>query len=153
MTDFRRLSRRAVDLAKQSIDSLLYSIQPLVELDKLRDKISDNTRGYSFVHDPLNGLRWAYLELSLRACLDHEGGLMNGSDWKLRMARQYLKKEEQLLELIILILFLRGGQALRTTELFSVECYNGSTTLRGLYAHGGSLMYVTRHSKARRTTN
>lgn len=89
-----------------------------------------------------------------RACLDHESGLMSGSDWKFRMARQYLRKEEQLLELIMLIFFLRGGQAPRTTELlFSVECCNGSATSRGLYVHSNSLMYVTCHSKARRTTS
>jgi hypothetical protein len=39
------------------------------------------------------------------------------------------------------------------TEFLSVECYNGPSTSRGIYIHGGSIVYVTRHSKARRMTN
>lgn len=53
----------------------------------------------------------------------------------------------------MLIMYLRGGQAPRTTELFSIEHQNGPSTSRGVYVHEGSVVYVTRHSKARHATN
>jgi hypothetical protein len=48
---------------------------------------------------------------------------------------------------------LHGGQAPRVTEFFSMLCWNGASSSRGLYLHGGSMLYITRHSKARKTTN
>lgn len=32
-------------------------------------------------------------------------------------------------------------------------CWNGASSSRGLYVHEGSMLYITRHSKARKTTN
>lgn len=71
----------------------------------------------------------------------------------MRSVRQLLRKEEMLLEQIMLMMYLRGGQAPRTTEFFSLRCWNGGSTSRGLYVHDGSVLYVARHSKARKATN
>lgn len=78
---------------------------------------------------------------------------MVSESWKMDAVRRYLKEETDLLINVMLIMFLRGGQALRITEFLSIESYNGPSTPRGLYVYDGSLTYVTRHSKARRTTN
>jgi len=67
--------------------------------------------------------------------------------------RRYLKAETNLLENIMLLMYLRSGQAPRSTEFFSLQCFNSPSTSRGIYIHNGSIMYVTRHSKARRVTN
>lgn len=53
----------------------------------------------------------------------------------------------------MLVFFLRGGQASRSTELFSLEHRNGASTLRGLCIHNGSVVSITRHAKARHATN
>lgn len=67
--------------------------------------------------------------------------------------RRYLKEDTALLTNIMLIMYLRGWQAPRTTELLSVECYNDPSTPCGVYIHDGSLVLVTRHYNARRSTN
>jgi hypothetical protein len=126
---------------------------PDLKLDRLRDRMSNVYCGYSFMQDPSNDLDKAYLQLYSRACLDPADGLMSSESWKMDAIRRYLKEEMDLLINIMLIMFLRGGQAPRTTEFLSIECYNGPSTSRGLYIHNGSLAYVTRHSKARRTIN
>jgi hypothetical protein len=126
---------------------------PDLKLDRLRDRMSNVYCGYSFMQDPSNDLDKAYLQLHSRACLDPADGLMSSESWKMDAVRRYLKEEMDLLINIMLIMFLRGGQAPRTTEFLSIECYNGPSTSRGLYIHNGSLAYVTRHSKARRTIN
>ena len=92
----------------------------------------------------------AYLELLSKACLHPRDGLMSAEVWKLDAVRRYLKEESSLLTNIMSLMYLRGGQAPRTTEFWSIEYCNGPRTSRGIYIHRGSLVYVTRHSKARR---
>jgi hypothetical protein len=67
--------------------------------------------------------------------------------------QEVMKKEEKLLEYITVMMYFRGEQAPRITEFFSILCWNGASSSRGPYVHEGSMMYITRHSKARRTTN
>ena len=78
---------------------------------------------------------------------------MSGERWDFDAVRRYLKEESNLVHLIFQLLFLRHGQDPRTSELTGIECYNGPSTSRGLYVHKGSMVYVTRHSKARQATN
>ncbi|KAM0714509.1 hypothetical protein Q7P37_009803 [Cladosporium fusiforme] len=73
--------------------------------------------------------------------------------WNYKSVHRYLEEEDRLLSQLMLILYLCGGQALRSTELFSIEHWNGPTTSRGLYAHRGAICFVTRHTKARHSTN
>jgi hypothetical protein len=153
MGQLRSLGCRALERAKISLHRLLYGVVPVLKLNLLRDRMSNTHSEYSFVQDPSNDLSKAYLELYSRACLDPADGLMSSQSWKMDAVHRYLKEEMDLLINIMLIMFLRGGQAPRTTEFLSIECYNGSSTSRGLYIDDGSLAYVTRHSKARRTTN
>lgn len=129
------------------------SFRPKLNLSLLRDRISEHKHGYSFIQDLKNETDSSYLDLANSICALPEHGLMNHNGWNLRLVRQFLKKEEILLEQIMLMMYLRGGQASRTTEFFSLRCENGASTLRGIYVHQGSMMYVTRHSKARRSTN
>jgi hypothetical protein len=57
--------------------------------------------------------------------------------------RRYLKEETNLLTNIMLIMYLHGSQAPRTTEFLSIECYNGPSTARRLYVQDGSVVYIT----------
>ena len=46
-----------------------------------------------------------------------------------------------------------GGQFACLSELASLECENGSSTERGLYIYNGFLIFITRHHKAKPSTN
>lgn len=153
MTEFRALGHRVVDMVDESITEFIGDFNPALDLEHLRDRISELKHGYSFVQDPSNDLSSAYIELSEKVCTDPQQGLMTRNGWNVRSVRRFLKDEERLLESIMLMMYLRGGQAPRATELLSLECLNGSSAPRGIYVHNGSMLFVTRHSKARRTTN
>jgi hypothetical protein len=153
MTQFRALGHHALRLAEGTIDALVGKYRLGLNLSLLRDRISEHRRGYSFVQEPKNNISSAYLDLANKICADPESGLMTRNGWNMRSVRQFLRKEEILLEQIMLMMYLRGGQAPRTTEFFSLRCWNGASTSRGLYIHEDSILYVTRHSKARRATN
>jgi hypothetical protein len=153
MDQFRALGRHALNLVQETIGELMGTFRPMMNLSLLRDRISEHRHGYSFVQEPKNDISSAYLDLANRICADTKRGLMTKNGWNMRSVRQLLRKEEMLLEQIMLMMYLRGGQASRTTEFFSLRCWNGESTSRGVYVHEGSILYVTRHSKARKATN
>lgn len=153
MGQFRSLGEVVLQSIRASVARLMYGVRPEIRLEGLRDHWSNKTPGYSFVQDSANDLASAYLALSSRACLDPVGGLLIGDRWDLDAVRRYLKDEQELLLDILLLLFLRGGQSPRIPELTSLECSNGPYTSRGIYIHGGLAAYVTRHWKARKSTN
>jgi hypothetical protein len=153
MADLKRMGRHVIQSTEASLCRLMYGTPIEIQLEKLRDRLSNQDQGYSFVQDPANGLSSAYLDLSSRACLDPIGGLMASERWKTDAVLRYLKEETELLASIMLLCFLYGGQAPRTSEMFSIECQNGPATSRGLYVDQGTLMYVTRHNKSRSSTN
>lgn len=153
MNHFRQLGCHAVQTATTLIARLMYGVRPMTRLDSIIDSISNVAQGYSFVQDPANGLASAHLDLTTRASLDPMDGLMLSERWNYPAVHRYLKEEADLLIQLMLIMYLRGGQAPRLTELFSIECHNGPSTSRGVYVHAGAIVYVTRHSKARRLTN
>lgn len=153
ITQFRALGHHALRLAEGTIDALVGKFWPSLNLSLLRDRISKYRRGYSFVQEPKNDISSAYLDLVNKIYADLESGLITRNGWNIRSVRQFLRKEEILLKQIMLMMYLRGGQAPRTTEFFSLRCWNGASTLRGLYFHEDSILYVTRHLKARRAIN
>jgi hypothetical protein len=153
MDQLRNLGKKALERAQYSMDRLLYGTRPIISLEDLQDKMSVHRQGYPFVAEPANKLERSYLNRSTKACLHPADGLMSSDVWKMDAVHRYLKEWTSLLRNIMLMMYLRGGQAPRTTEFSSVECYNGPSTSRGIYIHGESIVYVTRHSKARRMTN
>lgn len=46
-----------------------------------------------------------------------------------------------------------GGGIPRCRELFSLWCVNGELGMRGVYTYNGSMIYLVRHHKAKRSTN
>ena len=147
MEQFRELGARIYDSAAASMSRLMYGLDPQLQLKNILDRFSNYEHGYSFVQDPANRLHSEYLKSSSRACLDPIDGLTSGERWNFNAVRRYLKEESNLVLLIFQLLFLRPGQGPRTSELTSIECYNGPSTSRGLYVHEGSMVYVTHHSK------
>jgi hypothetical protein len=105
MSDFRDIEHQAANLVYQSIDGLLGTHPPSLGLSILRDKMSEHK----------NGLSHGYLELSERVCADPVHNLMTRNGWNERAVRRFLKKEEKLLEYIMVMMYLRGGQAPRIT--------------------------------------
>lgn len=153
LSDFRSFGQRSIESAETLIDRMMYGLRPKCDLNSIHDDMSVVKHGYSFVQDSRNDLATKYFDLSSLACLDSKNGLMSGESWNVKAVRRYLNQDHEVLKQLGLVLHLTGGQAPRSTELFSIECENGPTTSRGLYVYDGALCYVTRHSKSRRTTN
>jgi len=153
MEQLRSFASRIVSSLTMLCARLMYDWQPEFDLKSIKDDLCNLQEGFSFINHPSNELSSAYLELSTRACTDPSNGLLIDDTWNTTAVWRYLKLEEELLELLLAMFHILGGQAPRGTEILSLGCRNGPSTERGIYVHEGSVIYVTRHHKARKITN
>jgi hypothetical protein len=153
MDKFRTFSEHLVQLGERQCSGMMYDWLPKVDFGQVKDEWGNTRKGFSFIHHAGNKLADAYLQLSARACTTEDGGLIRNGEWNHAAISQYLRRKEAFLETLMAILHTTGGQAPRSTELFSLEYQNGSSTERGVYVYNGRMAYVTRYHKARRSTN
>ncbi|KAJ9413322.1 hypothetical protein FOXG_15071 [Fusarium oxysporum f. sp. lycopersici 4287] len=159
MASFRGLAREALRQATIQCQRLMYDWEPAdPDLSNLRDRLSTAKPGYSFVTDPANGLNDAYIELFMRACTSSIDGMLKSrgqgqSRWNAEAAQAYLDGHNATLKTLMVLCYLDGGQAARISELLTIEYCNTESRLRGIGIYGMSLFSITRHQKARLTTN
>jgi hypothetical protein len=153
LQQFRTFAHEILAQAELVCARLMYDWKPRVSLKSIKDDLRNTTNGFSFVQHPGNDLVEAYLQLSARACSNTHDPLQANKTWNISAISRYLKLKEELLELILALLYVVGGQCPRGTELFSIEQCNSPSTERGVYIHNGYVIYVTRYHKARKATN
>lgn len=104
---------------------------------------------------PSNGLDEGYARLLLQACLSHGSlsALSGSGGWSWYAVRQYLKLTRNLEEMLFGGFYTSCGQCPRLRELPSLECENNPIGSRGIYVWNGSVIYLIRHHKAKRSTN
>ena len=66
---------------------------------------------------------------------------------------RYLDLYNHITQLLVLSVYLVGGQAPRGTKLLALEHCNGASTTRGVCVYAGKMALISQHHKARRTTN
>ncbi|KAH7113381.1 hypothetical protein EDB81DRAFT_921859 [Dactylonectria macrodidyma] len=153
MGQFRLLPEYLIKQASCVCSELMYSWEPAIDLDGMKDKMANAESGYSFVVEPENKLSDAYLQLLKRACISRREPLSRKEHWDWQAVHRYQKKEELFRKYLGLALHMTGGQLPRWPELLSLWCENAEFGERGIYVHKGSLVYVARHHKAKRSTN
>jgi hypothetical protein len=153
MENFRNFGHSLVLHAEALCDKLMFNWLPRVDLNRVRDEMSNTRQGYSFIQDPANDLSTAYLTLSTRACTAQGDGLLQGDRWDFKAVSEYLKMTEAHQGYLAGTMLTLGGQGPRATELLSLEYCNGQSSQRGVYVYNGFMIYVTRHHKAKRSTN
>ncbi|KAK5292262.1 hypothetical protein LTR16_001987 [Cryomyces antarcticus] len=151
--DFCSLVKHFLSTAEELCNSLMFDLDPVIDLAKLKDDMTNVQSGFSFVQHPDNGLADAYLDLSAKACTSRRDGLLREDRWDWKAIFLYRKKTEALEEMLAGGLHIGCGQVPRGSELFSLECQNSSSAERGSYVWNGFIIYVTRHHKAKRSTN
>ena len=155
MDQFKQLPEYFISQAEKLCADLLYGLESNVVLADLRDDMTNSKLGYSFVSHPSNGLDGGYARLLLRACLPHGSlsALSGSGGWSWYAVRQYLKLTRNLEEMLFGGFYTSCGQCPRLRELASLECENSPIGSRGIYVWNGSVIYLIRHHKAKRSTN
>lgn len=92
MDSFRRFSHILVDEAEKICQELMFGVLPPVDLNQVKDEISNMSQGFSFVHHPSSRLSEACLDLSTRACTTRRNGLLRDGRWNWKAIFLYLKR-------------------------------------------------------------
>jgi hypothetical protein len=153
MDKFRALPVYFTSRAEELCGSLMYGLEPDIDLASVKDDLANSQSGYCFVKHPANGLESAYKELLIRAYSSSKGALARDGHWRWHIVTSYLKQVTELEEMLAGGLYVEDGSCSRVRELFALECENGPFTGCGIYIWGGSVVYVARHHKAKRQTN
>src|SRR5438046_2428633 len=74
-------------------------------------------------------------------------------EWNRKRVLEYLNKKKRFLELLMLAMFIMGGQSARDLELGSIKFRDSVLTRRNFFVIGGHGFYVTEYNKARACTN
>ncbi|KAH7190647.1 hypothetical protein BKA60DRAFT_472139 [Fusarium oxysporum] len=139
--------------AEELCGSLIYGLEPEIDLASVKDDLANSQSGYCFVKHPANGLESAYKELLIRAYSSSKGALARDGHWRWPIVMSYLKQVTELEEMLAGGVYVEGGSCPRVRELFALEYENGPFTSCGIYVWGGSVVYVARHHNAKRQTN
>jgi Orsellinic acid/F9775 biosynthesis cluster protein D len=153
MGDFRRLPEYFIEQAEGLCNELMLNWRPSVDLAEIKDDMMDMTQGFSFVKHTRNRLQEAYLELYERACTSRLRGLSRAGSRNGKATLAWMKKEEAFRSVLAGCMHVGSGQVPRCKELLSLWCVNGEFGPRGIYVYNGSMVYIIRHHKAKRSTN
>lgn len=153
MAQYRALVDVVLDEAERLCDELMYQWKPDVDLGPIKDSLTNRQHGHSFVAHPENGLGEAYLRLSFKACTSQLNSLSKNGRWNWREVQTYVRKETAFCEAIALLMLVAGGGQPRAPDLLHLRCEIAMPAERGIFVYGGSVMYLTRSQKAKRSTN
>ena len=74
-------------------------------------------------------------------------------DWNMKNCLSWLKKSKGLLEMLMVLCHLLGGQPARSTEMATMRWINGSQQQRGLYWVNDTMMLLGIYAKTRGMTD
>jgi hypothetical protein len=117
--------------------------------------MTDSRPGHSIVKEPFNRLgdKLSFM-LGLLKSITPDKCLRKGDqEWDRKKVLQYLEMKRRFLRLLMLLMYLTGGQPARGPELGSVKFRNSILSMRNLFFIGGKLFYTTEYTKSRAANN
>src|SRR5579859_247240 len=122
----------------------------------LKDVIKGR-KGYSFLNSILKdrnkSLLNEFLENQITKSFFTKGFNNDQIDWNMKNCLNWLKKSKELLEMLMVLCHLLGGQPARSTEMTTMRWINGSQEQRGLYWVNDTMMLLGIYAKTRGMTD
>jgi len=145
--DFKRMPRHVLRSATKLLNKLFFRKRlPAIDLKALGD---DNMRkgdpGYWISQTLSEGEAFNFM-VDLETETQHLLGKDGKYDW--RKVKEYLRDKQEFLELLMLLIFLTGGQSPRGPELGTVKFRNSAKTLRNVVVIDGHVFYFTGYNKS-----
>ena len=100
MESFRGLAEHFLIKAKRLCDNLMFSVNPVIDLLKVKDNLINTQYSFSFIQYPANKLANAYLNLLTKAYTTRRNRLFYENRWDQRTIFLYHKKAESLQEML-----------------------------------------------------
>ncbi len=122
----------------------------------LKDLIKDR-KGYSCMNSILKdrgkSLLNEFLENQITKSFFTRSINNDQIDWNMKNCLSWLKKSKGLLEMLMVLCHLLGGQPARSTEMATMRWINGSQQQRGLYWVNDTMMLLGIYAKTRGMTD
>ena len=151
---FRKMAQDLVAEAEDMLWGLLWTTgvedRFAVELKRIVDDVTFPRRGVSFVTQRDNalddGLEW----MLKQALQSREGRTLQKKDgtWKTRTVKQYLRRVDRFLALLMLGVHMTSGQPGRGSEVTTMRHRNGMLQDRNVFVVDGQVMTVVRYHKS-----
>lgn len=163
MTHMRDFVHEQIDSTHRWLAEKLFLCTPEELPPSRRRDIKDNLYfegaggGYSFVTEPANAELWDKMWIVRRmrtaSELQHRYvSTEHDSGWNILSLSDWLRKAQDGLEQLAVLLLWTGGQAPRGTELVTVRTSNTVIGARDLYVRDGQVFYTTAYNKSQRRT-
>ncbi|KAK4947069.1 hypothetical protein LTR66_014220 [Elasticomyces elasticus] len=120
----------------------------VIPLDDIEDDVTFTKRGYSFVSRAGNGLSAGldWMVGKLTKSVEGQRLRVNGR-WQPRAVRQYIRRVNSFLELLLFLVHTTGGQPARGTEITTARHQNGFLQDRNVFVMDGQVVFVSRYHK------
>jgi superfamily II DNA helicase RecQ len=155
MTDFRTLVHKLTEETQCMLHELLFvkhaSELPAYSWTELKDNAAKDEPGWNFIQDKRNRFleskRWLLRRVLQRKELRAE--FMNGTGvWRQGRVKDWCDKHVQLLEKLLILIHMTGGQPARARELLSIRyCNTEKGGHRSIFIENGLMVIVTYYHK------
>ncbi|KFZ18998.1 hypothetical protein V502_03895 [Pseudogymnoascus sp. VKM F-4520 (FW-2644)] len=152
LLDLARMHRDSVARVGDRLSRLMLGWEPVVDLHSVRDDLTRNTTGWSFLQEERNGLRLSYKEL-LRRAWDPARGMSRGGRWRTAECIGYLDSCQDLCGEIFAAVHLTSGLPGRGSEVTAVKVCNTEQSLRNVFVLNGQIIIVFEYNKASASNN
>jgi hypothetical protein len=128
-----------------------------MDLNSIVDDMNESQAGYSFMSERKNKLGGGRARVMARlrassAWKDMAKVETEGIRFKPEAVAKYKRKVEQLMEQLLILVHVTGGQPARGTEITILRYLNAQQNMRNVYIQDGRVVLVTRYHKAQVST-
>ncbi|KAK4980774.1 hypothetical protein LTR28_001461 [Elasticomyces elasticus] len=126
----------------------------VIPLDDIEDDVTFTKRGYSFVSRAGNGLSAGldWMVGKLTKSVEGQRLRVNGR-WQPRAVRQYIRRVNSFLELLLFLVHTTGGQPARGTEITTARHQNGFLQDRNVFVIDRQVVFVSHYHKTQSLWN
>ncbi|KAK5111071.1 hypothetical protein LTR85_012290 [Meristemomyces frigidus] len=146
--DMKVLRLHGKPIVVERFREMIHGERFTVPLDEIEDDVTFTKQGFSFVHRPENRLSQGS-DWTIARLMAHEEGqkLRTNGKWHHRQVRQYLRRIDAILELLLFLVHTTGGQPARGTEITTARHRNGFLQDRNVFVMDGQVVFVSRYHK------
>ncbi|KAL5351093.1 hypothetical protein ACLOAV_002944 [Pseudogymnoascus australis] len=120
------------------------AMEPTIDLGSVKDSLTNNQVGWSFLMEPGNDLQGSFRHLHQRAW--EQSPLSRKAEGYIQLAAKF---QRQLLTTV----HFTGGLPGRGTEVTTMKWCNTRHVMRNIFVYHGRLIVITEYTKARHKTN
>lgn len=152
---FRAIVIAAIRDCQDTLQPLMFNWEPAIDLDSIKDNLTNNQAGWSFLMEPGNDLQGSFRHLHQRAWeqLHLRSRREGGIQWSSQHAEGYIQLATKFQHQLLTYIHFTGGLPGRSIEITTIKWCNTHYIIRNIFVYHSRLIVITEYTKARYKTN